>query len=149
MSANDHQVGGSHYKSGYEHWDLVLSTRMGYLEGCATKYIARHRKKAGLIDLEKAKHYLSKILENVEYLKPRRQHYPFTFMESECERFAKENKLDKRDQGVLSIIVCWRSAGDIELALEAVALLAESYQPKLPFAEQFKPGTPEDGGHHA
>jgi len=64
MGANDHQVGGQHYKTNYEHWDLVLATGMGYLEGCATKYVARWRNKDGVADLKKALHYVEKIQEN-------------------------------------------------------------------------------------
>lgn len=65
MNSNDTQVGGSHYKgTTYQHWDFVLSALDGrYLEGNITKYIARHRKKNGLQDLQKARHYLSKLIE--------------------------------------------------------------------------------------
>ena len=65
MSANDKQVGGDHYKTaGAQHWDVAA-----YLYGeahfkcTATKYISRWRVKNGVQDLEKAKHYLEKLLE--------------------------------------------------------------------------------------
>lgn len=60
MSVNERQVGGTHYKSEYQHWDFVLDTHMNYLYGCATKYISRWRKKNGVQDLEKSIHYLQK-----------------------------------------------------------------------------------------
>ena len=66
MSANDRQVGGRHYKTGaiMEHWDLIERFGIGYLEGCATKYIARWRlKERPLEDLEKALHYVEKLIE--------------------------------------------------------------------------------------
>lgn len=63
MTANEGQIGGAHYKSEYQHWDLVLDTGMGYLEGCATKYVARWRKKGGIEDLQKALHYGVKLVE--------------------------------------------------------------------------------------
>jgi hypothetical protein len=68
MAANDRQVGGDHYKKhgAIQHWDFVVSNGLGYLEGCATKYVARHKKKNGKEDLLKAKHYIDKILE-VDY----------------------------------------------------------------------------------
>lgn len=62
-SANDKQVAGTHYKSEFQHWDFVLATKMNYLLGCASKYVSRWRKKNGVEDLEKAKHYLQKALE--------------------------------------------------------------------------------------
>lgn len=67
MSANDKQIGGEHYKKlAIETWDYVTLNRLGYLEGNAIKYITRHRDKNGRIDLEKAKHYIDKLIE-VEY----------------------------------------------------------------------------------
>lgn len=67
MSANDTQIGGKHYKKlAIETWDYITLNRLGYLEGNAIKYITRHRDKNGRIDLEKAKHYIDKIIE-VEY----------------------------------------------------------------------------------
>ena len=63
QKANDMQVGGSHYAAAYQHWDLVEDWGVGYLEGCATKYLTRWRKKNGVQDLEKALHYATKLLE--------------------------------------------------------------------------------------
>jgi len=63
MPANDNQVGGDHYKGEIQHWDWAVSENLGYLEGCITKYVARWRKKNGLQDLEKAQHYLTKLIE--------------------------------------------------------------------------------------
>jgi hypothetical protein len=67
---NDHQVGGTHYRdtSGVcphcggevQHWDMYGA--MPYLEGCITKYVTRWRSKGGLQDLEKAQHYLEKLI---------------------------------------------------------------------------------------
>lgn len=63
MSANDTQVGGVHYKAEVQHWDLVCHHELGYLEGCATKYITRWKQKGGVADLEKARHYIVKARE--------------------------------------------------------------------------------------
>lgn len=62
-SANDHQVGGEHYKSNYQHWDFVSETGMNYLLANATKYISRFHKKNGIQDLKKAMHYVDKAIE--------------------------------------------------------------------------------------
>lgn len=63
MNANTKQIGGSHYRAELQHWDLVERYGVGYLEGCATKYLTRFEKKNGLQDLDKALHYAEKLLE--------------------------------------------------------------------------------------
>jgi hypothetical protein len=63
-SANDHQVGGKHYKQGIEHWDYVLSKNIPYMEAQIIKYVERWRDKNGLQDLEKARHFLDKLIEH-------------------------------------------------------------------------------------
>lgn len=79
MNANEKQIGGGHYKAsdtmqataealGYnkppEHWDMVLMRGYNYLQGNASKYLDRYDKKGTPIqDLEKAKHYIEKMIE--------------------------------------------------------------------------------------
>jgi hypothetical protein len=64
MSANETQVGGTHYKAGsYEPWDFIADCRMDYFVGNAVKYLSRHKLKGGDQDLRKAKHYLEKRME--------------------------------------------------------------------------------------
>lgn len=61
MKVNEIQIGGTHYKElPYQHWDVCDDTFCPYLLGCATKYIARWRKKGGIQDLEKAIHFIRK-----------------------------------------------------------------------------------------
>lgn len=59
------QIGGQHYReanSSFQHWDLVAYYEMNYFIGNMTKYVCRWRKKNGLKDLEKAMHYLEKLI---------------------------------------------------------------------------------------
>ena len=64
MSANEYQVGGSHYVyNAIQPWDFIVSHDMGFLEGNIIKYVARYQVKGGLDDLEKAQHYLTKLIE--------------------------------------------------------------------------------------
>ena len=72
MSANDKQVGGSHYKTGgEEHWDRVYRLYgPGYFIGCITKYVERYQRKNGYEDLLKAQHFLEKLIE-LEGMKPK------------------------------------------------------------------------------
>ena len=66
-TANDEQVGGDHYKgtpAGEQHWDRMWGLyREAWFVGNITKYVERYRKKDGLKDLRKARHYLDKLIE--------------------------------------------------------------------------------------
>lgn len=65
--ANDTQVGGLHYRSPVQHWDFATTHfGPGYLRGQVTKYLCRWRKKNGVQDLEKAAHFLRKLIEVTE-----------------------------------------------------------------------------------
>ena len=68
MDVNDMQIGGTHYRSKYQHWDYVCDTRMPYLLACATKYVSRWRDKNGVEDLRKSMHYLAKAEERGVYM---------------------------------------------------------------------------------
>jgi hypothetical protein len=62
--ANEEQVGGEHYKNkAIQPWDYIVSNNLGYLEGCVVKYVSRYKEKGGMQDLEKAAHYLQKLME--------------------------------------------------------------------------------------
>lgn len=64
--ANDRQVGGTHYKDRtIEPWDYIIANDLGFLEGNIIKYVTRHPDKNGLADLEKARHYLDKLIETL------------------------------------------------------------------------------------
>jgi len=64
MSENDYQVGGNHYPSEIQHWDYCLANNLPYMEGQITKYVTRWRKKNGIQDLQKAQHFLAKLIES-------------------------------------------------------------------------------------
>lgn len=62
--ANSRQVGGTHYKDqAIQPWDFIVANDLPFLEGSVIKYVARHRQKGGVEDLEKAKHFLEKLIE--------------------------------------------------------------------------------------
>jgi hypothetical protein len=67
-SANERQVGGTHYKrpGAIEHWDIVWQWNLDYYQGQITKYVMRWREKGGSADLEKAQHFLQKYIELVK-----------------------------------------------------------------------------------
>lgn len=69
MSANQTQIGGTHYASKkIQPWDAMEAwmTRAefaGFLRGNAIKYLARCNDKGGVQDLLKARHYIDKLIE--------------------------------------------------------------------------------------
>ena len=69
MSANELQVGGAHYTSKFiQPWEAMEAWMTedqfkGFLKGNVIKYLARCDDKGGKIDLEKARHYLDKLIE--------------------------------------------------------------------------------------
>jgi len=64
VNANDVQTGGNHYVlKAIQPWDFIIANNLGYLEGNIIKYVTRHKEKGGIEDLNKAKHYLQKLIE--------------------------------------------------------------------------------------
>lgn len=62
-SAREKQVGGTHYGTDLQPIDVIDAWGLDFYEGSALKYLARHRKKNGREDIEKAIHYLELLLE--------------------------------------------------------------------------------------
>ena len=60
----DKQIGGSHYqKYKIQPSKFVIENELLYPEGCAIKYIIRHRDKGKKQDILKAIHFLEMIIE--------------------------------------------------------------------------------------
>jgi hypothetical protein len=67
MSANEIQHGGSHYKvDKIQVWDFIMANQIGYMEGSAIKYLARWKRKGGVEDLKKARHFIDRLIEEEE-----------------------------------------------------------------------------------
>lgn len=91
MSANDRQVAGDHYCGKMQHWDLAADRSYDYFQGQITKYVDRWKKKNGLIDLEKAMHFLEKYIELVREGKihdaPKTDYVPTQRQKEVAEKF--------------------------------------------------------------
>lgn len=126
LSANQRQVGGDHYKNGVlEHWDLIEQYGIGYLEGCATKYIARWRKKNGLQDLEKADHYVQKLIE----LHDAGRRMPRGVVPHEViTEFCRVNGCDAVETGALCMLLHWSNRQHLLEAQKDIRSLIASYQ---------------------
>lgn len=64
MSAKDEQIGGQHYKDmAIQPAEFITKNGIGYIEGSVIKYVCRWRKKNGIEDLKKARHFLDLLIE--------------------------------------------------------------------------------------
>ena len=123
MEANKRQVGGEHYMvhpNGISHWDYCVQAQVPYLEGCASKYVSRWRKKNGLQDLEKAVHYIEKRIESVH-----KKEWSFSSVRRKdglFNRFINDNKIPLRERNVIDNIMHWRRLDQLH---EAHATLCE------------------------
>ena len=117
MSANEKQIGGSHYRGvAYQHWDWVVENRLPYLEGQITKYISRWRKKNGAQDLEKALHYAEKLLEVTAffYQRPRAK---------ELEKMQELYQLSPEEVVVFRLVVEYQTREELEIIRDLVQFL--------------------------
>lgn len=58
------QVSGNHYKDlPIQPVEYIHANNIGYFEGNVIKYVSRWRKKNGIADLEKAKHYIELLIK--------------------------------------------------------------------------------------
>ena len=127
MKVDEIQVGGTHYKvEGLQHWGLVDLYRVGYFEANISKYVTRWRKKNGVQDLEKAAHYLQKLIELRSELswsdclerQPRVFHDVIT-------RFVDDNQLIAEEAAILHQVLAWRSIQDLVEAAKKLQSLIE------------------------
>lgn len=60
----ERQVGGSHYVDmKIQPVEFIHANNIGYFEANVIKYVSRWRKKNGLADLEKVKHYIELLIQ--------------------------------------------------------------------------------------
>lgn len=127
------QVGGNHYAAPYQHWDWVVATGLGYCEACATKYIARWRKKGGAVDLRKAQSYLrflvTKIAEGHD-IKP--AHYRPGRSPASIDRFLGSSDIGTAEKGIIHEIDNWKSAEDLLLTASILSLMIDREEQREP-----------------
>lgn len=118
MTQHVDQVGGTHYSAAFQHWDWAAETGLGYLEGNASKYLARYRKKGGRQDLEKAASYLQKLL-TVPGLAPARDRPGYS--PERLARFTRSADLTgSREERLIVLIDSWRTEGDLREVLRGI-----------------------------
>ena len=65
MELQKKQIWGNHYvKHKIQPWDIIDEYWLDFYEGNVLKYLLRYKEKNWLQDLEKAMHYLEKVIYN-------------------------------------------------------------------------------------
>jgi len=65
--ALDTQIGGGHYKAmKIQPIEYTLANNLGFCEGNVIKYISRYKAKNGVEDLQKAKHYIDLLINQIQ-----------------------------------------------------------------------------------
>lgn len=94
-----------------------------------TKYICRHRKKNGLLDVEKAEHFLEKMIElrmrNPDHFRPTAR----AFSQYQTRRFitAQEPALGEPESNVINLVSAWEGTPQLQQALQIVRSLKLEY----------------------
>lgn len=126
--ANDKQVGGTHYKkSSFQPWDWDRYG-VGYLECNTIKYVTRYREKGGTQDLEKAFHYVEKLIEEAHnYGRCNRVTYPWYDMDQLVAKYTDEWSLDEHQTAVLMLMVYWTQTKALDAAKEHIQSLIDGH----------------------
>lgn len=120
MTANATQVGGTHYKNAYEHWDFAAHLKMGYFEGQIVKYLTRHRSKKGLEDVMKAQHFAVKLIELVRGGQQPMHAYPTSDM---LHEYRVANNLGDEEMACIVDVVTWHFMPDLHRLLVSIDML--------------------------
>lgn len=127
-AANLTQVAGTHYRSDYQHWDLVVDMALGYFEGQITKYVTRHQKKHGEQDLRKALHFTRKLEEVVN--DGRTYHSVSVFPPRAVRDYCDKNNLPELDSRIIENTVFWRTVVDLRHIQQLLVAALNHYYPE-------------------
>jgi hypothetical protein len=155
--ANKQQVGGTHYKTDYEHWDLMLSQNRGidYLIGQATKYVSRWRKKNGMQDLQKALHFVNKLIENRSDVSFSHfdfrdgGQFHFDTIARDVTRFAQCNGLTDQERDFCILLIRLDSLDELYQARDLLLSIMETHDELNPPDAQPTAVPLEDSNRHA
>jgi len=115
--ANDMQVAGDHYRTGYQHWDFVADICLCYFDAQVIKYVSRWRKKNGVQDLQKARHVLLKTAEIAVHgaaaVLLSGVSLNQDFVKGCTEAYITHNALTPAEADVVRAVVAWTTPADL------------------------------------
>lgn len=125
------QVGGNHYDSQFQHWDWVTEIKMGYLAGCATKYVSRWWKKGGVQDVQKARTYVEKMLEKFSQLQNDCLELPGHIVDHYTKKFCRVNNLPAVETTICTLMTIWSTREDLQGVLDLMDELLKLAEARL------------------
>lgn len=133
MTANERQVGGSHYKgSGYQHWDMAADADLRHQEAAASKYLARWDLKGLPVqDLEKTIHYVEKLIELVLEGRRNAQQRAPTARET-MQFYCDSNGFSGPKRTALFVLVTWRNVRDLSVLANMIREMLDIYNSEMP-----------------
>jgi hypothetical protein len=115
--ANDTQVGGDHYrKKPIQHWDFVGTNQHSYLGGQVSKYLCRWKDKNGVQDVDKAVHFLDKLIEVMHQA----EIHPIPVHE-----FLEAQETGHLESSIIMAVHAYEETGDVSYLLVAKEAAAE------------------------
>jgi len=67
MKSYKKQVGGNHYKKyKIQPIEFIIKNKLDFSQGSVIKYVLRFKEKGGVVDLEKAKHYIELLIDSTK-----------------------------------------------------------------------------------
>lgn len=125
---NGKQVGGNHYQSQYQCWDFIHDLRLSFLEGSVAKYISRHRRKDGIKDLQKAQHFIEKLLSiHKEQLLSFSTRICCEKTMSVIDTYLSENSPGPTEDAIIVRLCFWQTEQDLRLILKMIKSLETDY----------------------
>jgi hypothetical protein len=151
MSAvNEIQISGNHYKTAYQTWDFIDDFKLGYMEGNVIKYVQRHAKKAGSVDLNKATHYVQKMFELfakgrtpqtlASYMKlaapqmsmtEEQEERAFNRINDALIRFRECNSIEYFEMEIIQRVTAWETPQDLAEIESLLLSLTERVYPSI------------------
>ncbi len=145
MNANETQVGGTHYRTAFQHWDLAHELDLGYFEGQISKYLTRHRSKKGREDAEKALHFTKKLHELALFSDKRPRHKFSTI--ARMTQYAEANQLLPLEYACIMSICNWSMPEDLKMLEARIERLIKECYPEIPVPVVQEVLDLDDGSH--
>lgn len=125
------QVGGNHYATEYQHWDLCWDCDAKYFPGQISKYFSRHTKKKGLEDVDKGVSFLVKYLrllerDNVGLVMP--GGLPRRIEASLEVYFALHPHIGPEEKGIIRLVLLPHTQADVRQAQVLAQLVRQQYR---------------------
>lgn len=125
MKANEQQIGGGHYKDAQEwqHWDFVEAVSLPYMEAQIIRYVSRHKNKDGRKDIQKAIHFIVKLIE----LRDGTVNDSRVLRIEQTEKWCRVNHINDPENKIIMYVVNWLRVDELYAAIDLLRGILEKY----------------------